>query len=87
MMRNKRNLDRERLEVILMHILMRIRHYLLIVGVFMLILSLYLTTYIPIAGFIGMFISFLFLLPFFSFQFVLYTAKAGAWLGTIGTKN
>ncbi len=83
----KRNLDRERLEVILMHILMRFRHYLMVFGLILLVLSVLFTTVNTQISMAGILIGLLLLMPFFSFQFILYTAKVGAWLGTLGKNN
>ncbi|MBT3670651.1 MAG: hypothetical protein HON98_12545 [Chloroflexi bacterium] len=82
-MRNKRNLDRERLEMILMHILMRFRLYLMICGVILLVVSLYFTSVNSGISLMGSLMALLMMLPFFSFKFVIYAAKVGAWLGTL----
>ena len=82
-MAKRRNIDRERLEIYLLHWLLAYRPILLIGGLFVLAYSIIALFLSPIAGCITLGLAILLLLPSHSDQVTLYLAKVGAWLGTI----
>ena len=82
-MTNKRNIDRERLEVYLLHLLLSFRPMLQLGGLILLIASLVAFGPSPLLGCIVLGLALFLLLPTFSYQMTLYLARLGAWVGTL----
>jgi hypothetical protein len=86
-MSNRRRLARERLEIYLVHLLLAYRRLIFIVGLLLLI-------YAIAALFINLSVGIAALLPASymllvssSYQVTLYTARLGAWIGTLGRQD
>jgi hypothetical protein len=80
----RKKLDRERLEVYLVHWLLALRRLLLIFGGFLLVYAIAVVLKSPLAGIIVGLIATYPLLLATSYRVVLLTARAGAWIGTLG---
>jgi ABC-type multidrug transport system permease subunit len=82
-MSNRRRLARERLEIYLVHLLLMYRRLLWIVGLLLLAYAVTALFVNRIASFAVLFPAiFLFLLGN-SYNAVVYTARLGAWIGTL----
>lgn len=80
---NRRRLARERLEIYLVHLILSYRHMTLVVGLLLLAAASTTTVTYPLAGsVIWMTAAFLLSLSL-SFRVALYTARLGAWVGTL----
>lgn len=83
-MSNRRRLARERLEIYLVHLLLAFRPLILLSGL-LLLAYVFVTVFIyPFAGFVVLVPSVYFILLGSSYNIALYTARLGAWIGTIG---
>jgi hypothetical protein len=83
-MSNRRRLARERLEIYLVHLLLAFRPLILISGL-LLLAYVFVTVFIyPFAGYVVLIPAFYLLLLGSSYNVALYTARLGAWIGTIG---
>lgn len=83
-MSNRRRLARERLEIYLVHLLLAFRPLILIGGL-LLLAYVYVTIFIyPFAGYVVLVPSVYLILLGSSYNIALYTARLGAWIGTIG---
>jgi hypothetical protein len=83
-MTNRRRLARERLEIYLVHLLLAFRPLILISGL-LLLAYVFVTVFIyPLAGYVVLLPAFYMLLLGSSYNVALYTARLGAWIGTIG---
>jgi ABC-type polysaccharide/polyol phosphate export permease len=82
-MSNRRRLARERLEVYLLHLLLAYRHLILIVGMLMLAYAIAILFTNPPAGTVILVPAIFLLLLSNSFNVALYTARLGAWIGTL----
>jgi hypothetical protein len=81
---DRKKLDRERLEIFLVHWLLACRLPLLICGSFLLIYAIAVILRAPLAGsIVGVVATYLLLLATF-YRVVLLTARLAAWLGTLG---
>ena len=82
-MSNRRRLARERLEIYLVHLILMYRRLILIVG--MLLLAYTATTILvnQAAGFAALLPAVFLLLLSNSYNAVVYTARMGAWIGTL----
>ena len=83
-MSDRRRLARERLEIYLAHLILAYRRLILIVGMLLLIYaaaSLFLN---QLAGYAALVPAVFLILLGNSFTMVLYTARLGAWLATLG---
>jgi hypothetical protein len=86
-MSNRRRLARERLEIYLVHLLLSYRRYIFIVGLLLLVyggVSLFIN---PLVGFASLLPAFYLLLLSNSYPATLYTARLGAWIGTLGKEK
>jgi hypothetical protein len=84
---NRQRLRREKLEIYLVHLLMAYRPLIFIVGLFLLVYSLVSLFYNPLVGFASLVPALYLLLLSNSFPATLYTARLGAWIGTLGREK
>ena len=82
-MSNRRQLARERLEIYLVHLLLMYRRFTLIVGLLLLAYAIVTIFVDRIAGFATLFPAIFLLLLGNSYNFVVYTARLGAWIATL----
>jgi hypothetical protein len=82
-MSNRRRLARERLEYYLVYLILAYRRLILIIGLLLLVFAIATIFLNRIIGFAALFPAlFLFLLGN-SYNFVVYTARLGAWIATL----
>jgi hypothetical protein len=86
-MTQRRNLNRESLEVYLLNLLLAYRPMIQISGLLILISSVFALSMSPIVGLITLGVAILLVLVSCSYHATLYLAKIGAWLGTIRMNN
>lgn len=86
-MSNKRDLDREGLEVYMLHILLATRQYFLFLGLLLMVFAASTFRFSTLIGSIAFLVAVVVLLLAVSFKFAVWTARAGAWLGTLGMRN
>jgi hypothetical protein len=86
-MTKRRNLDREKIELYFVYLLLAYRPILRISGLLILLYSIVVWSINSIAGFVALVVSIFLVLPSFSYQATVYLAKFGAWVWTIGKKN
>ena len=82
-MSNRRRLARERLEIYLVHLLLAYRRFIFITGLFLLLYSLAALVYSSMLGFASLIPALYLLLLSNSYPVTLYTARLGAWIGTL----
>lgn len=82
-MSNRRRLARERLEIYLVHLLLAYRRFIFITGLFLLLYSLAALVYSSMLGFASLVPALFLLLLSNSYPVTLYTARLGAWIGTL----
>lgn len=82
-MSNRRRLARERLEYYLVYLLLAYRRLILIVGLFFLAYAVMTILVNRIAGFTALLPAIYLLLLGNSYNVVVYTARLGAWIGTL----
>ena len=82
-MSNRRRLARERLEIYLVHLLLAYRRFIFIAGLFLLLYSLAALVYSSMLGFASLIPALYLLLLSNSYPVTLYTARLGAWIGTL----
>lgn len=80
---NRRRLARERLEYYLVYLILAFRPLILIAGLLLLTYALTLIVASPITGVAALLPAGFLLLLGNSFSAVLYTARLGAWIGTL----
>jgi hypothetical protein len=86
-MSNRRRLDRERLEYYLTYLILAYRPLIFIAGLFLLIYAIT-TMFINLDGGIAALIPAIYLLLLSnSYNTTVYTARLGAWLGTLWRGN
>ena len=84
---NRKKLDRERLEIYLVYLLLAARPFILICGLFLLVFSILILNKSLYSG-IVLLIGAAYLLSLgSSFRIALLTAKWGAWLATLGQEE
>jgi hypothetical protein len=83
-MTKRRNLDREGLEVYLLNLLLAYRPLFQISGLLLFVTSIVALSLSPIVGVITLGAAIYLVIISYSYQAILYLAKLGAWLGTIG---
>ena len=86
MKKPRRNLDREGLEVYLLHLLLAYRHLLQISGLLLLVYAVLAASASLVVGGIALSVALFLLLCANWYPAVQGLAKFGAWLGTIGKK-
>jgi len=82
-MSNRRRLRRETLEIYLVHLILAYRSLILIVGLLLLAYTIATMFTFPLAGYVILLPAIFLLLLSNSFNVVLYTARLGAWIGTL----
>jgi hypothetical protein len=82
-MSNRRRLAREKLEIYLVHLLMAYRHLIFIVGLFLLAYSIAVFFINSVVGFASLVPALYMLVLSNSYPVTLYTARLGAWIGTL----
>jgi hypothetical protein len=83
---NRRKLDRERMEVYLMYIFMAYRRWIFICGLLLLILAMAVMLRSVTTGSLLMLLAFPPLLMGVSYSAILFMARLGAWMATVGRK-
>ena len=86
-MSNRRRLARERLEYYLVYLILAYRRLVLIVGLLLLVFAIAIIFLNRIAGFAALFFSVFLLLLGNSYNIVIYTARLGAWIATLGRQE
>ncbi len=86
-MTNRRRLDRERLEIYLVHLLLAYRRLIFIVAILMLTYAVAITFIKPVLGLVSLLPAVYLLLLSNSYNIVLHTARLAAWIGTVGTQD
>ena len=82
-MSNRRRLARERLEIYLLYLILAYRWLILIVGLFLLVYAITVMIALSSAG-AAILLTAVYLLALSnSFNIALYTARLGAWIGTL----
>lgn len=82
-MTNRRRLARERLEYYLTYLILAYRRMILIVGLFVLAYAIATMFVNPLAGGVILLPAIFLLLLSNSYNAVVYTARLGAWIGTL----
>jgi hypothetical protein len=82
-MKKRRNLDRERLEVYLLYLLLAYRPFFRFSALLILLSALVAWSLSPIMSSIALGTAVLLAALSYSYQAALYAAKIGAWVGTI----
>jgi len=82
-MSNRRRLARERLEYYLVYLILMYRFLIMIIGLLLLVYALANIFLNRIAGFSALFPAIFLLLLGNSYNVVVYTARLGAWIGTL----
>ena len=83
-MSNRRRLARERLEIYLVHLLLAFRPLIFVAGVLLLVYAIIALIVSSLAGFASLVPALFLLLVSSSYNVTLYTARAGAWIATLG---
>lgn len=83
----RRKLARERMEIYLVHLLMRYRYYLLVPGVLLLLFTIAIMPMEPLAGVLAFLPAAWLCLLCGSYTVLLHTARAAAWIATLGEKD
>ena len=84
---NRRRLARERLEVYLVHIILAYRQYIFISGLLLLVCAVAAMFTDVLAGNAILLPAIFLLLVSNSYNVALYTARLGAWIGTLWWRN
>ena len=82
-MSNRRRLARERIEIYLVHLVLAYRPMIWIVGLLLLVAAGTTAAAYPLAASVVLLPGVFLLLLSYSFRVVLYTARLGAWIGTL----
>ena len=82
-MPNRQRLARERLEIYLVHLLLAYRPLILIGGLLLLVYAILAMVASAVTGFASLVPAVFLLLLGSSYPVVLYTARLGAWIGTL----
>jgi len=83
-MSNRRRLARERLEIYLVHLLLAYRYLILTCGLLLLFFAVTMLIIDARVGAAALLPAIYLLLLSSSYHVVLYTARLGAWIGTLG---
>ena len=86
-MSNRRRLARERLEIYLLHLILAYRRLILIGGLLLLVYSIATMFIDSLTGFASLLPAVFLLLVSNSYNAALYTARLGAWIGTLWRHN
>jgi hypothetical protein len=82
-MSNRRRLARERLEIYLVHLLLAYRRLIFILGLLLLVYAVVFLFINSLVGFASLVPAVYLLLLSNSYPVTLYTARLGAWIGTL----
>jgi hypothetical protein len=82
-MSNRRRLARERLEIYLVHLLLAFRPLIFVAGLLLLVYAIIALIASSLTGFASLVPAVFLLLLGSSYPVVLYTARLGAWIGTL----
>jgi hypothetical protein len=82
-MSNRRRLARERLEIYLVHLMLGYRRLILIAGMVLLVYAIVIMFVSTVVGFAALVPAVFMIILSYSYQTVLYTARVGAWIGTL----
>lgn len=82
-MPDRRRLARERLEIYLVYLILAYRRLILIAGLILLVYTITALLLGSIAGFASLIPAIFLLLVSTSYHAALYTARLGAWIGTL----
>ncbi len=82
-MSNRQRLRREKLEIYLVYLLMAYRPLLFIIGLLLLLYSIASLDTNPLAGFASLIPASYLLVLSSLYPVILYTARLGAWIGTL----
>jgi hypothetical protein len=82
-MSNRRRLARERLEIYLLYLILAYRRLILIIGLMLLVYVIAAMFAYPLVGFAALLPTIFLLLVSNSYHAALYTARLGAWIGTL----
>lgn len=82
-MSNRRRLARERLEIYLVHLILAYRLWIFSVGIIFLFYAVATLLMNSLVGFASLLPAVYLLLLSGSYQVVVYTARLGAWIGTL----
>jgi hypothetical protein len=83
-MSNRRRLARERLEIYLVHLLLAYRRLIFFLGLLLLVYAIIFLFINSLVGFASLVPAVYLLLLSNSYPVTLYTARLGAWIGTLG---
>jgi hypothetical protein len=86
-MSNRRRLARERLEIYLVYLLMAYRRLILISGLLFLAYTIVTLVLLSAVSFAGLLTALVLVLLGTSYNAILYTARLGAWIGTLWTND
>jgi hypothetical protein len=86
-MYNRKRLDRERMEVYLVHLLLKYRGWIMVGGISMLVYAVATVIASPLAGTILAAVAAVPLLIAGSYRAVVFAARLGAWIGTLGSND
>ena len=86
-MSNRRRLARERLEIYLVHLLMAYRRLIFIIGLLLLLYSMVFMLINTLVGFGSLIPAVYMLLLSNSYPVTLFTARLGAWIGTLAREK
>ena len=86
-MSNRRRLARERLEIYLVHLILAYRRLIFIVGLLLLVYAIATMFMNQLEGYATLIPAIFLLLLSNSFNVALYTARLGAWLGTLSRRD
>jgi hypothetical protein len=86
-MSNRQRLARERLEIYLVHLLLAYRRLIFIVGLLLLMYAIAAIFINSLVGFAALLPAAYLLLVSSSYNVTLYTARLGAWIGTLGREK
>lgn len=86
-MSNRRRLARERLEIYLVHLLLAYRPLVFVVGLLLLMYAIAALFINRLVGFASLLPALYLLLLASSYNITLYTARLGAWIGTLGREK
>ena len=86
-MSNRRRLARERLEVYLVHLILRYQRPLFIGGLLLLVYAIATMFTNPLAGNVILLPAIYLFLLSSSYNVVLYSARLGAWIGTLWSSD
>jgi hypothetical protein len=86
-MSNRRRLARERLEIYLVHLLLAYRRLIFIAALLLLTYAIAILVIKPLLGVIGLLPALYLLLLSHSYTITVHTARAAAWISTLGNHD